>query len=301
MLSRIAESFFWIGRYIERSEATARLLAEHHQLMIEDPSVPEDVACAVLLDALSLPAVRANTAPELVKAIIGEPEDTSTIIGSITVARENARGVRDQLSAEVFEALNATHIALRRGMVSVASPGVALHRVVERLQVVHGVIEWTMPRDEGYRFLTLGRGLERIDMTARMLGVRHDQLWPETGPPATLRAAGALSAFLRAQLPLDGDSVRDFLVLDPTFPRSVLVCSGDAEKAVRGMYQLGASDGGALLREVGLLRSQLEYAVDPSPSDVDVLASKAQAAAGRASDCATRGFFRQTGTIVWSQ
>ena len=56
MLSRIAESFFWIGRYIERAEATSRLLAEHHQLLIEDRTVPEDVACAILLDSLSLPS-----------------------------------------------------------------------------------------------------------------------------------------------------------------------------------------------------------------------------------------------------
>jgi len=300
VLSRIAESFFWIGRYIERSEATARLLAEHHQLLVEDRTVPEEVACAVLLDSLSLPSVRVDDAPALVGAIIGTPGDSSTIVGSIASARENARSVRDQLSGEVFEALNATHIALSRGMVFAASPGVALHRVVERLLVVNGVIEWTMSRDEGYLFMSLGRSMERIDMTARLLGVRHDQLWPESGPVATLRASGALSAFLRSRDALDGDSVRRFLVLDEMFPRSLRACADSAEEAVRGLERIGSSDGGDLLREVGMLRSQLEYVVDPSPSEIDVLCGRAQLAALRASDCATRGFFHQAGTIVWS-
>lgn len=300
MLSRIAESFFWIGRYIERAEATARLLAEHHQLLIEDRTVPEEVACAILLDSLSLPSVPVEDAPALVGAVIGTTQDSSTIVGAIAAARENARSIRDQLSGEVFEALNATHIALSRGMVFAASPGVALQRVMERLLVVNGVIEWTMSRDEGYLFLALGRSLERIDMTARLLGVRHDQLWPESGPVATLRAAGALSAFLRTRHPLDGDSVRRYLVLDDAFPRSMRECAESAESAVRGLEQVGATDGGDLLREVGMLRSQLEYAVDPSPAEVDVLAGRSQLAALRASDCATRGFFHQAGTIVWS-
>ena len=69
---------------------------------------------------------------------------------------------------------------------------------------------------------------------------------------------------------------------------------------MRGTDVHGAGDGGDLLREVGMLRSQLEYAVDPTPAEVDVLAGRSQLAALRASDCTTRGFFHQAGTIVWS-
>ncbi len=300
MLSRIAESFFWIGRYLERSEATARLLAEHHQLLVEERTVPEEVACAVLLDSLSLPVEQVSEAGSLVGAVIGTTEDASTIVGAIASARENARGIRDQLSVEVFEALNATHIALSRGRVRAASPGVALHRVEERLLTVNGIIEWTMSRDEGYLFLSLGRSLERIDMVARLLGVRHEQLWPEGGPVATLRAAGALSAFQRMQNPLEGDAVRKFLTLDPDFPRSIRACSAQAEQCVRRLQLIGSRDDGDLLREVGLLRSQLEYAVEPSPGEVDLLCSDAQASAARASDATARGFFHQAGTIAWS-
>ena len=301
MLSRIAESFFWIGRYLERAEATARLLAEHHHLLIEDRSVSEDMGSAALLDALAIHAPAVRDAGGLVSAVIGQPSDPSTVRGSVASARENARAVRDQLSVDVFEALNSAHISLSRGLLFAASPGVGLHRVVERLLVAHGVMEWTMSRDEGYLFLALGRSLERMDMTTRLLAVRHDQLWPESGPVATLRAAGGLNGYMRTKHPLFGEPVRRFLVLDNAFPRSLLMSARAAESAVRGLSDQGANDSGELLRECGMIRSQLEYVVDPLALDVDDLASQAQLAAARASEAAARNFFNQAGTIVWSQ
>lgn len=300
MLSRIAESFFWIGRYLERAEATARLLAEHHHLLIEDRSVAEDIGSAALLDALSISAPQVSDAGGLVTAVIGQPSDPSTVRGAVAAARENARAVRDQLSVDVFEALNSAHISLSRGLLFAASPGVGLHRVVERLLVAHGVIEWTMSRDEGYLFLSLGRSLERMDMTTRLLAVRHDQLWPEGGPVATLRAAGGLNSFLRTKHPLDGEPVRSFLVLDQTFPRSLLMSAQSAESAVRGLVDKGAQYRGELMRECGMIRSQLEYAIAPGPEDIDALAGQAQIAAAQASGAAARNFFSQSGTIVWS-
>jgi uncharacterized alpha-E superfamily protein len=300
MLSRIAESYFWIGRYLERAEATARLLAEHHQLMVEERTVPEELAAAVLLDVLSLPPHSATNAADLVGSVVGSSSDPATVAGAITMARENARGVRESLSADVFEAMNAAHLAGIRGPIVATSPAYALYRVVERLAVVVGQIDWTVPRDEGYLFLSLGRSLERMDMMARVLAVRHDQLWPEGGPVATLRSAAALNAFLRTQHPLTGDEVRRFLLLDSDHPRSMRVSSSNAEEAVRGLAARGASDGGDLLREVGLLRSQLEYAVDPRPDEVDALIELVQQATARASDIVASAFFRPVGTIVWS-
>jgi len=300
VLSRIAEGFFWIGRYVERAEATTRLLAEHHQLMVEDREVPEDVACAVVLQALSLPHVDVTGTAALVTALIGRADQPSTITGAVSAARENARAIRDALSVDIYEALNATHLTLVRGLALSSSPGVTLHRLLERLLVVHGVIEWTMPRDEGYLFLALGRALERMDMTARILGVRHDQLWPDSGPVATLRSSGALSTFMRTRSALTGDEVRAFLVLDAQFPRSMRHCAAQAEVAVRALERLGTSEGGDLLQAVGMAHSQLEYVVEPAPHEVDRLTEVGQVAAVRATDAVAAGFFRQLGTIVWS-
>lgn len=300
MLSRIAESFFWLGRYVERAEATARLLSEHHQLLIEDRSVPEPIGCSLLLDALSMPSLGVETAQDLVRVVVGGELDSSTISGAVSAARANARAVRDSLSQDTFEALNSAHLALSRGIAFTASPGVALHRVLERLLVVNGVVDWTMPRDEAYHFMVLGRELERIDMVGRLLAIRHDEMWPSSGPAAALRAAGALSPFLRTGSPMTSTEVRRFLVLDASFPRSMRSCASDAEDAVRGLQRLGVSDSGLLLREVGMLRSELEYARVPSATDIETFIDEAREASVRASDEVNRAFFRQHGTIVWS-
>lgn len=306
MLSRLAESFYWIGRYVERAEATARLLAEHHQLMVEDKRVASDRGARVLLEALQLPAEPDTTYTPalLVRSVLGTPEDAGTVCGAVHSARENARAIRDALSGDVFEALNSVdmRLSLAVGKPDIRSPGVLLHGVLERLAVVHGVIDWTSPRDEGYLFLRLGRTLERIDMTARLLTVHHELLWPESGPAAMLRATGALHAFLRGRNPMSAEQVRGFLVLDPLLPRSILGSSRIAEDTVRALEAQGSIDtSGRLLRTVGLLHSELEFSsVSPSPTTVDAMAESALEAATRAGMEISEAFFRQAGTIVWS-
>jgi uncharacterized alpha-E superfamily protein len=115
-----------------------------------------------------------------------------------------------------------------------------------------------------------------------------------------LRAAGALSPFLRTGKPMSAIDVRRFLVLDAAFPRSMRSCAADAEEAVRGLQRQGVSDSGLLLREVGMLRSELEYARVPSSDDIEQFIDEARQASVRASDEVNRAFFRQHGTIVWS-
>ncbi len=306
MLSRLAESFYWIGRYIERSEASARLLAEHHQLIVEDKRVTPARGAQVLLEALQLdPDERATTPGALARQVLGTPEDTGTISGSVHAARENARAIRDALSGEVFEALNSVDMRLTLAVSKpdIRSPGVLLHGVLERLAIVHGVIDWTSPRDEGYLFLRLGRTIERIDMTGRLLAVHHESLWPESGPVAMLRASGGLHAFLRGRNPMNAEQVRGFLVLDPLFPRSMLGSARGAVTTVRELEAQGSLDtSGSLLRTVGMLQSELEFSASaPSPQTIDAMAESAMAAAGEAGAEVSDAFFRQAGTIVWSQ
>ena len=215
---------------------------------------------------------------------------------------ENARSVRDALSGDVFEALNGAYLTLSRGLTTAASPGASMHRVLERLMVVNGAVEWTMSRDEGHYFLTLGRSLERIDMTARLLDVRHDLVWPDTGAVAVLRSAAALSPFLRTGEAPSGQQVREFLVLDPDFPRSMLHRARAAEDAVRGLQRLGGVDDGDLLREVGLMRSRLEFAGGSTDPDVvDDLVTDTQMSAVASAAATADAYFRQAGTVVWSQ
>lgn len=306
MLSRLAESFYWIGRYVERAEATARLLAEHHQLLVEDTRVPPSMGAHVLLTALNLDDHDevVVTPSALVKRVLGDKLDATTIAGSVHSARENARAIRDALSGDVFEALNSVdmRLSLAVNKPDIRSPGVLLYGVLERLAVVHGVIDWTSPRDEGYLFLRLGRSLERIDMTARLLSVHHEVLWPESGPVAMLRATGGHHAFLRGRNPMNGEQVRGFMVLDPAFPRSMLGSARIAEETIRALESDGSLDtSGRLLRTIGMLRSELEFcSTSPSPATVDAMAERGLEAANQAGLEVSEAFFRQAGTIVWS-
>lgn len=308
MLSRIAEAMFWIGRYVERAEATTRLLLEHHQLLVEDTRLDPAVGVVAMLTPLSLlPAAESSggtealTAAGLVSVVLGESTNPTTIMGSVAAARENARTIRDALAGDMFERLNATHLRLQAGISSIV-PGIPMRGLLDELAMIDGIIDWQMPRDEGLVFLRLGGALERLDMTSRLLDIDHERLWPQAGAATTLRAAGGLIPFLRTQRAMTGDQVAAFLVLDPTFPRSMLQCAIRAERLVRQMSgYVSAPQTSALLRTVGILRAELEFAsVDPTPADLVLLTSRAREAAYEASDAVSVAFFRQAGTIVWS-
>ena len=153
-----------------------------------------------------------------------------------------------------------------------------------------------------WRFLFLGANQDAIATAAQMNIGRADagtfvanKIHFATSTRALSRK---MSALRRAAV--DGDGVREFLVLDPDFPRSMRRSAVEAEEAVRAIMALGAGGGTELLREVGMLRSSLEFAVNPTPDEVDRLAEQARVAAMTASDIADAAFFRQSGTIVWS-
>lgn len=305
MLSRIAEAMFWIGRYVERAEATSRVLVEHHQLLIEDTRVDAELAAEVMLGPLSLlPGADSGfvaTPSALVRQVVGEPTDPSTILGSVAAARENARTIREAIPSEMFERLNSTHLWLQSG-ISTIIPGIPLRRLLDELSMVAGIIEWQMTRDEGLVFLRLGSALERLDMTSRLIEMNHAEHWPQAGAVTTLRASTGLNAFLRTQSALTGDQVRAFLILDPTFPRSMLQVAIRAERSVRHMADYVSSPRtSALLRTVGILRAELEFAsAVPTQADLDLFNLRAREAAYEASEAVTTAFFRQAGTIVWS-
>lgn len=304
MLSRIAESFYWIGRYTERAEATTRLLVEHHQLIVEDTRVPSAVGASVLLSALGLGSADTGdlTPQGLVNVVVGTTADPSTIVGAVSAARENARSVRDAVPGDLFEAMNNLRNLATGGEVFTDIPGIGLRRVLDGLAAVGGIAQWVNPRDEGHLFMELGSALERIDMMGRLLEIRHDAMWPEGGPATALRASGAFVAFLRTGAAPTGPAVREYLVLDGTFPRSMLHCSRKAEQCVRDLEREGVSaESSALTRTVGMLRSSLEYAAQrPTPEVVSELAEHALVAAFDAGRHVSDAFFRQAGTVDWS-
>jgi uncharacterized alpha-E superfamily protein len=264
MLSRIAESLFWIGRYIERSDGTARILDVHLQLLLEDPWIEEDVACRSLLSVMGAempPEDAVLTRADVLAILAVDRTQPASIAYSLNAARENARRAREVISTELWEVLNTTRARMPR-KVSSDKVHEFFGWVRERSALAVGIIESATSRDEAWLFFTLGRSIERADMTARLLATRS--LTEASGPSWTtiLRSVGAYEAYLRTYRGVpSARNAAEFLLLDRLFPRSILFSVTRAEQCMRDIEprtdRVGVSD--QALRLLGQIRSELEF------------------------------------------
>src|ERR1700712_6058694 len=236
MLSRIAESLFWIGRYIERSDGTARILDVHLQLLLEDPWIEEDFACRSLLSVMGAempPEEDVLSRADVLGILAVDRTQPASIAYSLNAARENARRAREVISTELWEVLNTTRARMPR-KVSSDKVHEFFGWVRERSALAVGIIESATSRDEAWSFFTLGRSIERADMTARLLATRS--LTEASGPSWTtiLRSVGAYEAYLRTYRGVpSARNAAEFLLLDRLFPRSILFSVTRAENCMR--------------------------------------------------------------------
>jgi uncharacterized alpha-E superfamily protein len=302
VLSRIAESLFWIGRYVERADDTARILDVHLQVILEDPWIDEDTSCRSLLSVMGADPppdrIRGSRVLELLAYDIG---NASSIVGSLSAARENARRAREVVSSETWQALNTTWNELPRLSQRFQNPHDMLAWVRERAAVVAGTAEATMSRDDGWNFLVLGRSLERADMTARLVATQTI----EGGPSWThlLRSCGAYQAFLRTYRGAVGEEyAAEFLLLDRLFPRSVFAALCRAEGCLESLSPAAGRAGVAdeARRLVGRVRTGLEYRgaaelLDDLPAEMQ----KIQRACSAASEAVSRRYFPRGAATAW--
>jgi uncharacterized alpha-E superfamily protein len=263
LLSRIAESLFWIGRYIERSDGTARILDVHLQLLLEDPWIEEDIACRSLLSVMGaeIPEGVELTRADVLGILAVDRTQPASIAYSLNAARENARRAREVISTELWEVLNTTRARMPR-KVSSDKVHEFFGWVRERSALAVGIIESATSRDEAWLFFTLGRSIERADMTARLLATRS--LTEASGPSWTtiLRSVGAYEAYLRTYRGVpSARNAAEFLLLDRLFPRSILFSVTRAEQCMRDIEprtdRVGVTD--QALRLLGQIRSELEF------------------------------------------
>jgi uncharacterized alpha-E superfamily protein len=310
VLSRIAESVFWIGRYIERADATARILDVHVQLLLEDPWVDEGVACASLLSVMGVePEEDDDTvvrAPEVLAELAFDPANPSAIAGALSYARENARGARETISAEIFECLNATwmNLAERRRRADRFGPHGFFQWVRDRTAILSGLVDTTMSRDESWLFLTLGRNLERADMTARLLMMRT---LPGGGAPTwgtLLRSCGAYESYLRTYRgPVREARAAEFLLVDRLSPRSVFVALSSAEDCLSGLDPAAGRSGFAdeARRLLGRARTDLEFrGAGELLGDFSHDLEELQLTCSRVSDAVAKRYFPHAAPTSWS-
>lgn len=267
MLSRIAESLYWIGRYIERAEDTARILDVHIHHFLDGPILDEAEVCHDLLSAMGVPIpdIPELDAGRVTEILAFDETNPSSIVSSLKSARANARGVSEAISSEMWEALNTTYNALsgQIGLGRRVGPYGFFRYVRERAAVIAGLTDSTMSRDDAWCFLVLGRSLERVDMIARLLGTSLASADADSSDwVVLLRSCSAHEAFLRTyRREPDPVLASQFLLLDRVFPRSIFSAILMAEQCLASLEpaspRMGTRD--EARRILGLLRSNLEY------------------------------------------
>lgn len=266
MLSRIAEALYWVGRYTERAEDAARLLDVAHRASLEgrggdDPAARESIANILG----GVPSHDVLTSYALDRAM---PESIASCVRN---ARESARTVREAITSEMWEALNTWHLAVSATGESDLD-GAGAHRffssMKERAFLFAGTADGTMLREEGWQWLTIGRYLERVVFTCRVLGARSGLLMIPTGARATasetfgwtvlLRSLSAHEAYRKTyRNVVDPRRIAEFLLLDPDLPRSALYSARHVEACIADVT--ATRDDSPARRTAGRLRAELEY------------------------------------------
>jgi len=267
VLARNAESLFWIGRYVERADDTARILDVSVHQLLEDATVDADEAARTLLAVLGVeaPDDEVLDAWSLTELVGYSPDQAGSIVSSVSSARENARGAREVVSSEMWECLNVTWNGLpeRQRYARWVGPHAFFSYVEDRAAMFSGLAASTMSRDDTWRFYLLGRSVERVDMVVRLLLSRVSDRMSSPGWVTVLRSAGATDTYLRTYRgALDASRVVQFLLMDKLFPRSVFHALRQAETCLvdldhRPSARIGAK--AEALRLLGRARSELEF------------------------------------------
>ena len=265
MLSRIAEALFWIGRYVERAECTARILDTYLQLLVEDPVIDQEATCRSVMAAMGIQYDEEGSTPDpqmLLQTLLLDRTSPQSIAYAIEAARENARRSRELVSTEVWEGLNTTYNAVLAGQLRQRRPADAFRFVRERASMISALADNTQSHDDGWQFIVLGRSIERIDMTARLITMGNYVSGPNGAWALTLRACGASHAFTRVYRATESPrAAAEFLLLDRLFPRSI---SHLLEQAGHCLEELDPRSrrigfGGDAARVIGQAHARLSY------------------------------------------
>lgn len=260
MLSRIADSMFWIGRYLERAEDTCRIADVHLQQRLDDPMMDEAASARDLLLIMGMQSVEDK--PNILSVLCYDEKSPVSFLNALGGARESARRARETVPTEVWESINTTWLAVRGGRLQRMRPASMFKFIRERCAVIAGLADNTMSHDEGWLFLKLGRSIERVDMTARLISTPSLATNARRAWLHVLSGCGAHHAFVQRYGALASDrDAAEFLLRDQLFPRSVVATLKAAEESLESLERQGTRNrvDNAAIRLLGGARAQLEY------------------------------------------
>jgi uncharacterized alpha-E superfamily protein len=276
MLSRVASNLYWMSRYVERAENTARVLdvTWRMSLLVKEPRLQDQEWFAPLnITGTLFPfAGRHHTvcAREVLHFMALDPENPSSIYSCARQARENARAIRGAITSEMWEVLNATWIEMQQlteEKVNARGFSAFFDWVKERSHLFRGVTFGTMRRDDAYHFTRLGTHMERSDSTARILDVKYHILLPSVTDvggavdyyqwSAVLRSVSAFEAYRQVYRDvITPVRLAELLILREDLPRSLHFCM----RQVMDTLDIVKNDRSAeTLRQTGQVLSQLRY------------------------------------------
>ncbi|MCB9460607.1 MAG: alpha-E domain-containing protein [Anaerolineaceae bacterium] len=274
MLSRVADSLFWMSRYLERAENTSRQLDVYLNLNIDiASSMEEQRRLNRLIDSLTLPPEDMPQDHPLF-TLTFDISNASSIIALITGARENARQVREQLSSEMWMQINKLHLHLRSTVVDSvweAFPHDYYLQVRDGSHLFQGITDATMNHNQGWHFIQLGRFIERSIALLNLLDVHFDNEHLKRGEEistlryfeliGTLKSVTAFEAYTKVySANVQSSWIIEFLLFNREFPRSLRFCVEAIQSSLNALEEMSdRARNSRLYRLAGRLQSQLSY------------------------------------------
>lgn len=275
MLSRVADSIYWMARYVERAENLSRLLLSTQDLLLDAGSEGSDYSefWGPILNTTGDFETYSSVFPRVTgKSVIdfltAHPSNPNSIANCVRAARENARTIRDQISDELWECVNGMRLYVE-SVSSSRHQGVAFfERILRGSYEFQGIAASTTPRGENWHFLRVGTCLERADQMSRLLDTcsaisMEMPPHPNSKPlrwAALLRSCSAWHAFQVHSARLDPSKVLEYLLLKEEFPRSIACCVTEVHRALQSLSAHSYSDTlPEHVRLAGRLRADLAY------------------------------------------
>jgi uncharacterized alpha-E superfamily protein len=269
MLARVADSLYWMGRYLERAEHLSRLSQVMLNATLDNTDAAVHTGWIALTALGDTEAAETKNAYEAARDLVLNRENPDSVITAITLARENARQVRDQITTESWECLNGLYLRL-------INPGAAyafdngsdayLGDIIADLHMFKGASDSTMSHGEGWRFMSLGIYLERAQLIARLLEVcfgeeRAEAITDHIALMGLLRMACALEPYLRTYTAeIEPRFILEFLLFDEEFPRSIRFCTARIQDNLKVLSGLAGFAGNGPERLAGRLHARLQFA-----------------------------------------
>ncbi|MEL6223054.1 MAG: alpha-E domain-containing protein [Cyanobacteria bacterium J06627_8] len=276
MLSRVADSIYWLNRYVERAENVARFVDVNFNLLLDAPQDSQQWHPLVVTTGdLTLFNKRYGeaTADNVIHFLTFDKHYENSILSCLQQARENARSVREIISSEMWEQINEFYLMVKNESAG-ATPLVELPKFFADVKLAShlfaGIMDATMSHNEGWHFGQIGRLLERADKTTRILDVKYFILLPsvtdiggsldELQWISLLKSTSGYEMYRKCQHRISPSSVAQFLILDRTFPRSIQFCLLQAEQS---LHQISGNPVGtwknAAERSLGKMRAELDF------------------------------------------